>query len=39
MMLPEIAREEAQQLVNAVHRVWSYSNAARNNIDVSVGVQ
>lgn len=34
--LPEIPREQAQELVNAAHAACPYSNAVRNNIPVDV---
>lgn len=36
--LPDIPRDQAQELVNAAHAVCPYSNAVRNNIDVSVAL-
>lgn len=34
--LPDIALEQAQELVNEAHAVCPYSNAVRHNIDVTV---
>lgn len=34
--LPELAREQAQALVDAAHQVCPYSNATRGNIEVDV---
>ncbi len=36
--LPGLSAEEAQQLVDAAHKVCPYSNATRNNVDVRVKV-
>ncbi len=36
--LPELAREQAEALVNAAHQVCPYSNATRNNVNVTVTV-
>ena len=36
--LPELPREQAQALVDAAHQVCPYSNATRNNIDVTVSL-
>ena len=36
--LPELAREQAEALVNAAHQVCPYSNATRNNVNVTVAV-
>lgn len=36
--LPDIPREQAQELVDAAHAACPYSNAVRNNIDVDVAV-
>jgi len=36
--LPELDREEAEQIVAAAHRVCPYSNAIRGNVDVQVVV-
>ncbi len=36
--LPGMAREQAQQLVDAAHQVCPYSNATRNNVDVRLSV-
>jgi lipoyl-dependent peroxiredoxin len=34
--IPELARAEAQALIEAAHKVCPYSNATRGNIDVSI---
>ena len=34
--LPDMPREEAQELVNKAHEVCPYSNATRGNIDVQL---
>ena len=36
--LPGTDRTIAEQLVAAAHQVWPYSNATRNNVDVTVSV-
>ncbi|RZI83228.1 MAG: organic hydroperoxide resistance protein [Rubrivivax sp.] len=36
--LPGMAKEDAQKLVEAAHVVCPYSNATRNNIDVTLNV-
>ncbi len=36
--LADIPREQAQELVDAAHAVCPYSNAVRNNIDVTVTI-
>jgi Ohr subfamily peroxiredoxin len=36
--LPDVPREHAQELVNAAHAACPYSNAVRNNIEVSVAL-
>jgi lipoyl-dependent peroxiredoxin len=36
--LPGMARDAAQNLVNAAHQVCPYSNATRGNIDVTITV-
>jgi osmotically inducible protein OsmC len=36
--VPGVDRSTAEQLVAAAHQVCPYSNATRNNIDVTVGV-
>ena len=34
--LPDVPREQAQELLNAAHAVCPYSNAVRNNVEVDV---
>jgi osmotically inducible protein OsmC len=34
--LPELTQEQAEQLVSAAHRTCPYSNATRNNIEVTL---
>ncbi|SUB19173.1 General stress protein 17o [Pantoea agglomerans] len=36
--LPEMDEAEAQKLVDAAHIVCPYSNATRNNIDVTLNI-
>lgn len=36
--LPGLAQQDADQLVEAAHRVCPYSNATRNNVDVRLHV-
>jgi Ohr subfamily peroxiredoxin len=36
--LPGMARDKAEQLVNAAHQVCPYSNATRGNIEVTLNV-
>lgn len=36
--LPGLAREKAEQLVQEAHKICPYSNATRNNIDVTLQV-
>ncbi|MDR3524180.1 MAG: organic hydroperoxide resistance protein [Acetobacteraceae bacterium] len=36
--LPGLSRDEATSLVNAAHQVCPYSNATRNNVDVTLSV-
>jgi lipoyl-dependent peroxiredoxin len=37
--LPDLPREEAEELVEAAHQVCPYSNATRGNIDVRLSVE
>ena len=34
--IPELPRDQAQELLEAAHKVCPYSNATRGNIDVSI---
>jgi organic hydroperoxide reductase OsmC/OhrA len=34
--LPDVPREQAQELLKAAHAACPYSNAVRNNIEVNV---
>jgi len=36
--LPDVAREDAQRLVEAAHQICPYSNATRNNVEVGLTV-
>ncbi|WP_058233975.1 organic hydroperoxide resistance protein [Devriesea agamarum] len=38
VVIPELPHETARQLVDRAHQVCPYSNATRNNIDVSITV-
>lgn len=36
--LPGLARDEAQRLVDTAHQICPYSNATRNNVDVTLTI-
>jgi Ohr subfamily peroxiredoxin len=36
--LPGLPREQAEKLVQAAHQVCPYSNATRNNVDVTLNI-
>lgn len=38
VVIPDVPREQAQQLADAAHQVCPYSNATRGNIEVAVRV-
>lgn len=37
--MPDLSREEAEELMNEAHEVCPYSNATRGNIDVKLTVE